>query len=406
MSINKFKENNKIFEDTKKFSNQEIKYAIDSLKNHESSKSWVQELEKKFSEVMGVKYAISCNSGTSGLHAALFAVGVNEGDEVIIPALTVIMDAYAVIHLKATPIFVDVKLDTHLINVEEIEKKITKRTKAIITVSWEGLSCDMDPIMSLAKKHNIKVIDDSARTVLGKYKNKLAGTIADISVFSFESKKHITAGGEGGMIVTNNENLAVQARKFSGIGYKHMTADAGKTHLAIDTVQDPEYKRFDTIGLNYRMNTISAAVALGQVERIYEIVNKRKIIGKMFLESTKGYEWFVPQLTPKNYEHSYYTFSVDYKGEELFNFTWKDFYKLYLEMGGDGFYSPVAIPYTEPSLIGKTFGNNKMDYGLCPISEGLQKRVMCFKTNYRDYDTARKKIDILSSLLYKLNQKL
>ena len=335
---------NKFFKNKKKFIFNEIEHAKNSLENHESNKNWVQLLEKKFSEVMGVKYCIACNSGTSGLHAALFAAGVREGDEVIIPALTVIMDAYVVLHLKATPIFADVDINTHLINVSEIRKKITKKTKAIITVSWEGLSCDMDPIMNLAKEHNLKVIDDSARTVLGKYKNKIAGTIADISVFSFESKKHISAGGEGGMIVTNNENLAIQARKFAGIGYKHMTADAGRTHLAIDTVQDPSYKRFDTIGLNYRMNTISAAVTLGQIERVEEIVGRRKLIGNMFLEATDGYDWFIPQFTPKGYEHSYYTFSVDYRGEARFGITWKDFYNEYKEMGGDGFYSPVAIP--------------------------------------------------------------
>ena len=178
---------NKYFKNKKKFNFNEIEYAKNSLENHESNKNWVQLLEKNF-QVMGVKYCIACNSGTSGLHAALYAAGIREGDEVIIPALTVIMDAYVVLHLKATPIFVDVDINTHLINVSEIRKKITKKTKAIITVSWEGLSCDMDPIMNLAKEHNLKVIDDSARTVLGKYKNKIAGTIADISVFSFNQK--------------------------------------------------------------------------------------------------------------------------------------------------------------------------------------------------------------------------
>ena len=397
--------NQSLFNEKDKFSDKEINYAIDALKNHESSKSWVQDLEKKFCAIMGVKYSIACNSGTSGLHAALFAVGVEKGDEVIMPALTVVMDAYAVIHLKAIPIFVDVDLKTHLIDVKEIEKKITSKTKAIITVSWEGLSCDMDPIMKLAKKHKIKVIDDSARTVLGKYKNRIAGTIADISVFSFESKKHISAAGEGGMIATNNESLAINSRKFSGIGYKHMTADAGKTHLAVDIVQNPNYKRFDTIGLNYRMNVITAAVTLGQLERIDQIVEKRKIIGSMFLKATEGYDWFVPQFTPKNCEHSYYTFSVDYKGEELFNFSWKDFYNLYLDMGGDGFYSPVAIPYSEPSLI-KYLEETKLNHNPCPIAEGLQQRVMCFKTNYRDYDIAKNKIGILSQLLSNLSKKI
>ena len=164
--------------------------------------------KKNFQKLWGLNIVLLVIVELQGCMQLCIA-GIREGDEVIIPALTVIMDAYVVLHLKATPIFVDVDINTHLINVSEIRKKITKKTKAIITVSWEGLSCDMDPIMNLAKEHNLKVIDDSARTVLGKYKNKIAGTIADISVFSFESKKHISAGGEGGMIVTNNENLAI-----------------------------------------------------------------------------------------------------------------------------------------------------------------------------------------------------
>ena len=385
-----------------KFSYPEVDNALEVLLNHESGYPWVNEFEKKFAAKMGVKYAIACNSGTSGLHAALYAVGIGEGDEVIIPALTVIMDAYAVLHHGGVPVFADVDESTHLITAGEIEKKITSKTKAIITVSWDGISCDMDSIMSLAKKHNLKVVDDSARTMLSTYKGRLAGTIADISVFSFESKKHLSAGGEGGMIVSNDENLATNARKFAGIGYKHMTADAGRTHLAIGTVQDPKYKRFDTIGVNYRMNDITAAIGTGQLERIEEIVSKRKKIGKMFLDATVGYDWFIPQAIPKNCTHSYYTFSVDYRGFERFGVSWKEFYDRYKGIGGDGFYSIVAIPYNEPALAGKIFGSTKCIPGLCPISEGLQNRVMCFKTNYRDLEEAQKKIDILVKLLRSL----
>jgi perosamine synthetase len=238
--------------------------------------------------------------------------------------------------------------------------------------------------------------------MLSTYKGRLVGTIADISVFSFESKKHLSAGGEGGMIVSNNETLAMNARKFAGIGYKHMTADAGRTHLAIGTVQDPKYKRFDTIGVNYRMNDITAAIGTGQLERIDEITLKRKKIGEMFLEATKGYDWFIPQAIPKDCTHSYYTFSVDYRGLEKFGVSWKEFYNRYQELGGDGFYSIVAIPYNEPALAGKKFGSTICSPGLCPVSEGLQERVMCFKTNYRDLEEAKKKIEILAQLLKSL----
>ncbi len=390
---------NEVVPEDNKFRLPELYNAVEMLLGHESGVSWVNEFEQRFSERMGVQHAIACNSGTSGLHAALFAAGVGPGDEVIMPALTVIMDAYAAIHLGAIPIFADVYEDTHLISVEEIERLITSKTKAIITVSWEGLSCDMDPIMDLARKNGIKVIDDSARTVLGEYKGRLAGTIADISVFSFEAKKHLTSGGEGGMIVSDDSELAQAARKFAGIGYRHLTADAGRTHLAIDTVQDPAYKRFDVIGLNYRMNDVSAAVGLGQLENIEEIVGRRKAVGQMFLDATAGYDWFIPQHTPENLVHAYYTFSVDYSGDKVHGTTWKEFYHKYKDRGGDGFYGAVVIPYLEPALEGKSMGRQSFEPGLCPVAEGLQQRVMCFKTNYRNLETARIKIDVLAKLL-------
>ena len=256
--------------------------------------------------------------------------------------------------------------------------------------------------MELARSHGVKVIDDSARTILGTYKGRLAGTVADMTVFSFESKKHLTSGGEGGMIVSNDSDLACKARKFAGIGYRHLTADAGRTHLAIDVVQDPAYRRFDVIGLNYRMNDISAAVGIGQLERLEQIVQRRQKVGQLFLEMTAGYEWFIPQQTPAGYEHAYYTFSADYHGHHTHGVSWKDFYNRYKAMGGDGFYGVVAIPYLEPALLGKTYGDVRFSPGLCPVAEGLQQRVMCFKTNYRDMQMAKKKVEILAELLSKL----
>ena len=386
-------------QDDGKYKINEVRYVLEAIINHDSNKSFVNELEKQFAKKLSIKHAIACNSGTSGLHAALYAAGIGPGDEVIIPALTVIMDAYPVLHLGGIPVFADVYIDNHLISIEEIEKKITPRTKAIITVAWEGLSCDMDPILDLAKKNDIIVIDDSARNILGKYKDRYTGTLADINVFSFEAKKHMTAGGEGGMIVTNNSILAEKARKFAGIGYRHLSADAGRTHLAISEVQDPDYMRFDTVGLNYRLNDISAAVALGQLERIDDIVDNRKTVAKLFIDAVDGCDWLIPQHVPNGYEHSYYTVSADYLGENQLGVTWKEFYKKYVEMGGDGFYSIVAIPYLEPSLRGKIFGGQLYEPGLCPISEGLQKRVMCFKTNYRDLKAAQQKAKILNKLI-------
>jgi len=385
-----------------KFNGNEAAYVLQALDSDDPinrERPWPTRFEEEFCKKVGCSYAIAVNSGTSGLHAALFAAGIGPGDEVIGPAMTVVMDAYAVIHLGGVPVFADIIPETQGIDPEDVARKITPRTKAIITVSLQGLSVDMDPIMELARKHNLIVIDDSCQTMLGRYKGRMAGTIAHMTVFSFEAKKHLTSGGEGGMIVTDDPDLATRARKFAGIGYKHMTATAGRTHLALETVQDPNYLRFDTIGLNYRMNPISAAVGLAQFERVEQIVGRRRAVAALFLEAVKGCGWALPQIVPEGYEHSYYTFSIDYRGDAERGVSWKDFYRRYKEKGGDGFYGVCMIPYLEPALRGKTFGGVRLDAGLCPKAEAAQQRIMQFKTNYRDLDVAKEKAAILAELI-------
>lgn len=378
--------------------------ALDSDNPENKERPWVQRFEEAFAAKMGVKYAIAVNSGTSGLHAALYAAGVKPGDEVIGPGMTVVMDAYAAIHLGATPVFADIRPDTQTIDPEDVARKITPKTRAIITVSWQGLPVDMDPIMELARRHNIVVVDDSAQCLLGRYKGKISGTNAHIGVFSFENKKHLTTGSEGGMIVSNDPELATRARKFSGIGYKHMTATAGRTHLALATVQDPAYERFDTIGLNYRMNVISAAVGLAQLERAEAIVARRQACARLFHEAIRECDWMVPQTVPAGYEHAYYTFAVDYRGEVARGIKWKEFYDRYQDKGGDGFYGCVVTPYLEPALRGKAFGGRILEKGLCPRAEALQPRLMQFKTNYRDLDVAKRKTAILAGLINEIGR--
>jgi perosamine synthetase len=385
-----------------KFNGNEADYvlrALDSENPENKERPWVQRFEEAFAEKVGAKYAIAVNSGTSGLHAALAAAGVGLGDEVIGPAITVVMDAYAALHLGGVPVFADVDPVSQHIDPEDIRRKITPRTKAIITVSWQGLPVDLDPILEIARAHKLVVVDDSAQTMMGRYKGKIAGANADLGVFSFENKKHLTTGSEGGMIVSNDDTLATRARKFAGIGYKHMTATAGRTHLALSTVQDPGYERFDTVGLNYRMNAISAAVGLAQLERVDHIVARRQVCARLFLEAIAGCDWLHTQPVPEHSEHTYYTFPLDFRGEAARGVTWKQFYNRYKEKGGDGFYGCVVVPYLEPALRGREFAGRKMQRGLCPQAEALQPRLMQFKTNYRDLGAARRKAEILSDLI-------
>jgi len=387
-----------------KFSGNEAKYVLEFLESGgKGSKSWNQRLEEAFAEKMGVKYAVACNSGTSGLHAAVIAAGVEPGDEVISPALTVVMDAFAVVHAGGTPIFADINPKTQTVDPEDVRRKITPQTKAIIVVSLQGLAADMDPIMSLAKEHGILVIEDSAQTMLGTYKGNMAGTLGDIGVFSFENKKHMTSGSEGGMIVSNDAGLATAARKFAGIGYKHMTARAGRTSLAMSEVQDPDYERFDTLGLNYRMSEVSAAVGLAQFEKISELVSRRQAVAKIFEACTDDCDWLTAQEVPADYVHSYYTYSMIYDGNEQKNVSWKEFYNTYLELGGDGFYGACMIPYLEPVFKDQVVNGVQLGEGLCPIAEALQPKIMQFKTNYRDLDLAQTKASILRKTIDRFN---
>lgn len=209
----------------------------------------------------------------------------------------------------------------------------------------------------------------------------------------------MTSGSEGGMVVTNNEKYAIRTRKFAGIGYKGLTASTGRTSLASSVYQNPDYERFDTIGLNYRMNAITAAVGLAQLERIDHLVERRKVIGTMFLEAVKGCLWMKTQEVPDYSEHGYFTFGVRYLGIENRQLSWKDFYNKYTKMGGDGFYACWKNPYLEPSLRGKTMGGVKFEPGLCIIAEKQQKQLMVFKTNYRDLSKARRQCQLLSDLI-------
>ena len=390
-----------------KFPKNELKYVMNVLANKKNN--YVARLERKFCKIFGYKYSIACNSGTSGLHSSLASLDLKKDDEVIVPALTVVMDAYAAIHLNAKPVFADVDEETFLITAETIKKKLTKKTKAVIVVSLQGLPVDIDPIIKLSKKYKFTIIEDNAQDFGGKYKNKLAGTLGDIGIWSFENKKHLSGATEGGIIGTNNKRLATKIRKFAGIGYKNMTASGGRTSLSISMVQDPDYERFDTIGLNYRMPEIVAAVCLAQLENYKNIVKKRREVAALFRDAIDGFDWLAEQKIDKKFFHTHYTFSLRYKGMEKFDIPWKKFYNLYKKKGGDGFYGACVCPHQEPSIKKYLKNSEAKDLynkkPIAPIAEKIQKEIMQFKTNYRDLNIARQKAKILKDLITKINDR-
>jgi len=327
----------------------------------------------------------------------------------------VIMDTLVTLHQNAIPVFADIDPHTFNIDPDDVRKKITNRTKAIIAVSLYGLPVDMDPIMDIARDHNLIVIEDSAQCVLGMYKGRIAGTIGHMGCFSLERTKHLGIG-EGGVVVTNDEGLAERVRKFGGIGYNNLKAEEGRMQVNPSTFQNPDYKRHDSFGWNYRMPEICAAVGLAQVERVDELVERRQTVARLFEEAVDGCDWLIPQMTPEGLVNSYYTYAVRFEGKAALGLSWKEFYNKYVELGGDGFYSAWSVPYLEPVVaqmafygrgcpVGCPLCEGKVSYGkgLCPNAEATQPKLMQFKTNYRDMELAKRKTEALRKTIEALS---
>jgi perosamine synthetase len=369
----------------------------------------MKRLEDAFSKRFGSKYAISHINGTATMHSILEAIGVGQYDEVIVPPLTMSSTAFVVLQANATPVFADVDPDTFVIDADSIKERITKNTKAIITVALYGLSPDMDKIMAIAKEHNLFVIEDNAQCFLGEYKGKVAGTLGHAASFSFQSSKHITSG-EGGMVITNDLKVAEGVRKVSSLGYAGVSANKGK--ITKKDIQDPDYSRHVTLGWNYRIPELCAAVALAQLENIDQLVGRRIKVAQLFNEAVSGCKWLVPQKVGKDYKSSYWTFVAKLEHPKV---SWHEFRDKFLELGGDGIYAAWKLTYLEPMFQNRSFlrreslisKENLDSYkkGLCPVAEKIHPKLLQFKTNYWNYEDAIKQAKILKETVNFFNNK-
>ena len=220
------------------------------------------EFEKKFAQWQGSGYAVSTSSGTSALHVAISALGIGPGDEVIVPSYTFIASSFSIVQAGAIPRFADVNIDDHCISVESAEKLVSERTKAIMPVHLYGNVCDMEKIMAFAQKHSLYVIEDNAEAFGGSYKGKKTGTIGHIAACSFCQNKTFTTGGEGGMVTTDDEDLAWNARSFRDHGY-----DVRERLNLLELEQKLPYIH-NMVGWNYRMTEMQSAIGLAELERI------------------------------------------------------------------------------------------------------------------------------------------
>lgn len=253
----------------------------------------VSKFEKAYAEFVKAKHAIAVNSGTAALHLAVAAAGVKLGDEVIVPSFTFVATAEVIAALRAKPVFVDINPETYNIYAEEIEKAITKKTKAIVPVDLYGLPLDMKPIKEIADKHGLKIIEDAAQAHGASYMGKPPGTFADAACWSFYASKNMTTG-EGGMITTDDDELANKIRSMRSHGEveKYMSV---------------------MLGYNYRMPEIEAAIGYVQLKRLPEFLEKRRKNANKLKEKLEKAVGLQLPKEPKGYKHSWYLFTVRLK---------------------------------------------------------------------------------------------
>lgn len=352
-----------------------------------STNNFIGRLEQAFADKFDSDYAVSFVNGTATLHAALFAVGVRPGDEVIVPPLTMSSTTFAVLQAGAVPVYADIEPDTFVMSVDAAARCITPRTRAIMPVSLYGLAPDFDGLRQLANEHHLAIIEDDAQCFLGYYKGKKVGTLGDMSSFSFQNSKHITCG-EGGMLISNNPEYAQAARRFSSLGYGLVSAKPGASKIEKSELYNPKFERHVLVGYNYRLGDLPAAVALAQLEKLETFVEWRQKCAEAYADVISGIEWLKPQRTPEGYINSYWAYTVLLDNPKI---TWEDFFRRFCDNGGDGFYGAWRLSYDEPCLRNMIPAEHKQ----CPNADAIQPRLMQFKTNYGDEDSLFRQAEAL-----------
>lgn len=276
----------------------ELKYLTECIETGwiSSEGPFITKFEENFSKYIGCKYGVAVSNGSAALDIAVKALEIGEGDEVIMPTFTIISPAQSVITNGAIPVLVDSDPNTWNMDVSQIESKITSKTKAILVVHIYGLPADLDPILKLAKKYNLKVIEDAAEMHGQTYNGKKCGSFGDISIFSFYPNKHITTG-EGGMILTDDAHLAERCKKLRNLCF------------------EPNGPRFihHELGWNYRMTNLQAALGLAQLERINEFIDKKRDLGAFYQQklsflAEKGYS--LPLSSTDYSDNIYWVFGL------------------------------------------------------------------------------------------------
>jgi dTDP-4-amino-4,6-dideoxygalactose transaminase len=319
----------------------------------------VESFEREFAAFCGAKYAMTCVNGSVALRIALIAAGVKPGDEVIIPPYTFIATSTIVLEANCVPVFVDIDPDTYNLDPSKIEAAITKRTKAIIPVHFAGMSCDMDKIMAIAKKHKLRVIEDACHGHGAEYKGKKLGSIGDAGCFSFQSSKNLTSG-EGGMIITNDEKLYDMMNSLRNVG----------------RVKGGQWYEHHYLGCNYRITQLQAVLLSCQMKRLSEQTKRRHDNGTLLnslLEKIDGIRPLKRGIGETI--HSYHIYIFRYDKSKFNNLPKVEFAKMLAAEGVPCFMGYPQPLYKQPLFQKKNFMcyaiPEEVDYTkvCCPVTE-------------------------------------
>jgi len=336
-----------------------------------------EEFERLVAEYVRVKHAVAVSSGTAALHLIVKALGIGPGDEVLVPSFTFVASVNVILYEGAMPVFVEIEPDTYNLDPEDLERRITPRTKAIMVVDVFGHPAEWDEILRIAEKYGLKVIDDSCEALGAEYKGKKLGQFGDAAAFAFYPNKQMTTG-EGGMIVTNDDQIAKLCRSLRNQGRREMGA----------------WLEHEWLGYNYRMTEMSAALGVSQLKRIETLLAKRERVAQMYTERLSEMELVRTPVVRPYVRMSWFVYVVTL-AEGMCRDT---VMKALAEKGVPtrGYFSPIHLqPY-----IRKKFGTKE---GMLPVTESVAKRTIAlpFHNNLSEQEieyVVKKLADILSSI--------
>lgn len=321
----------------------------------------VEEFEKVFAEFVGTNEAIALSNGTAALHAALHALNIEPGDEVIVPAMTFAATANCIVFQGGNPIFADVDPDTLLVGPVQVETKITPRTKAVIAVDYAGQPCDYDDLVAIADQHSLVLVADACHALGAGYKGRMVGSLAELNAFSFHPVKHI-ATGEGGMITTNDPHLAKRMRAFRNHG---ITLDHHQR-----AAQGSWFYEMVELGYNYRLTDFQCALGLSQLKKLPDWVARRQKIARCYDIAFSGLDTLKPLRLRPEVSHAYHLYVVQLDLDKLNTTRAQIFSELRARgIGVNVHYIPAHLhPYYR-----KRFGTG---VGSCPVAEAAYDRIL------------------------------